>query len=258
MNDQNAKVVKDQSIEDGLRQLPFDAIEAYKTIRMNIVFMLSQSKKKSFVVSSFEQGDGKSTCSINIAAAFSQLGNKVLLVDGDLRKPTVHKKLRLSNTKGLSSVLVGFCTAADAIIQVGRRLDVITAGPTPPNPSELLCSGAMDVLLAGLEEKYDYIIFDTPPFGIVSDALVIAPKTAGAVVVTRANVTTVEQVKKAISLVDAAGIKLIGTVFNGARPERHGYYKKYYKKRYKSHYSYRNFVNGTNFGDITDDAPANQ
>lgn len=257
MTDQNIKINKDHFFDDGLKQLPFDAIEAYKTIRMNIVFMLSQSNKKSFVVSSFYQGDGKSTCAINIAAAFSQLGNKVLLIDGDLRKPTVHKKLRLSNTKGLSSVLVGFCTAADAIIQVGRRLDVITAGPTPPNPSELLCSGTMDVLLAGLEEKYDYIIFDTPPFGIVSDALVIAPKTAGAVVVTRANVTTVEQVKKTLSLIDAAGIKLIGTILNGAKPERHGYYKRYYKKKYKSHYSYRNFVNGTDFGDETD-APVNK
>ena len=252
MSDQNLKATKDQKIEDGLRQLPFDAIEAYKTIRMNIVFMLSQSKKNSFIISSYEQGDGKSTCAINIAAAFSQLGNRVLLVDGDLRKPTIHKKLRLSNSKGFSSVLVGFCTAADAVQSIGKRLDILTAGPTPPNPSELLCSGAMDVLLAGLEEKYDYIIFDTPPFGIVSDALVLAPKTAGVVVVTRANVTTMEQVKKTVALIETAGIKLIGTVLNGARPERHGYYKKYYKKRYRSHYSYRNFVNGTHLVEPTD------
>lgn len=244
MDEQKIKTSGDH-VEEGLRQLPFDAIEAYKTIRMNIVFMLSQSNKKSFVVSSYDQGDGKSTCAINIAAAFSQLGNKVLLIDGDLRKPTVHKKLRLSNQKGVSSVLVGFCSAADAIQSVGKRLDIMTAGPTPPNPSELLCSGAMDVLLAGFEEKYDYIIFDAPPFGIVSDALVLASKTAGMIAVVRANRTTREQAKKTASLIDAAGIKLIGTILNGARPERHGYYKKYYKKRYRSHYSYRNFVDGS-------------
>jgi capsular exopolysaccharide synthesis family protein len=256
MTDQNA-IQKDLTLEDGLRQLPFEAIEAYKTIRMNIVFMLSQSEKNSFVVSSCDQGDGKSTCAINIAAAFSQLGNKVLLIDGDLRKPTIHKKLRLSNTKGLSSVIVGFCTAADAVQSIGKRLDVLTAGPTPPNPSELLSSSAMDNLLAGLAEKYDYVIFDAPPCGIVSDAMVLAPKTAGMVVVARANTTTIEQIKKLVGLIETAGIKLIGTVLNAAKPEQRGYYKKYYKKRYRSHYSYRNFVNGTNFAEPID-APTNQ
>ncbi len=242
MDDMNKSNAPEQL--ESLKALPFDAIEAYKTVRMNLVFMLSQSEKNSFVVSSFNQGDGKSTCAINIAAAFSTLSNKVLLIDADLRKSSVHKKMRISNAKGLSSVLVGFCSVADAIQSIGRRFDVLTAGPTPPNPSELLCSSALDVVIRGLEEKYDYIIFDTPPFGIVADSLAIAPKTAGMLVVTRANTTTTEQVKKAISLAETAGIKILGTVLNGASPERKRYYKKYYRKRNYNHYSYRNFTSG--------------
>lgn len=224
--------------ENGKKSMPFSVVEAYKMIRVNILFALSQSNKKSFVVSSFESGDGKSTSAINIAASFAQLGNRVLLIDADMRKPTVHRKLKLPNTKGLTSVLVGFCTAEEAIQHVDKLFDVLTSGPIPPNPSEMLYSNVMDVLCKGLEERYDYIVYDTPPFGIVSDALVLAPRTAGIVLIAKAGYTTTDQMQRTKELVDGAGCKILGTVLNAAKNanRKYKYYKKYY--RYGHSYSY--------------------
>ena len=242
MSNENKKTVPQEEtglpmIDMGKKQaLPFTVVEAYKTIRMNILFTLAQSKKHSFVISSFESGDGKSTSSINIAAAFAQLGNKVLLIDADMRKPTIHRKLKLPNAKGLTSVLVGFCTAEEAIQNVDNLFDVLTSGPIPPNPSEMLYSEVMDVLCKGLEEHYDYIIFDTPPFGIVSDALVLAPRTAGIVLITKAGVTTVDQLVKVKEMIESVGTRILGVVLNAAKDAHRKY--KYYSKYYRYGYSY--------------------
>ena len=230
-----------ESVAAGERKkLSFTATEAYKTIRTNIVFMLSQADKKSFVISSLSEQEGKSTTSVNVAHAFADMGNRVLVIDADLRKPSVHKKMKLPNTKGLSSILVGFCSADEAIQKVSKNLDVITAGPIPPNQSELLCSAAMQVLIKGLEARYDYVIFDTPPFGIVSDALLLAQRTAGIIMVVRADTTNAEQIKRGKIAVETAGSKILGIVMNGVKSKnrKYNYYK---KKKYGYKYYYNNY-----------------
>lgn len=213
----------------------FAVVESYKMIRTNLLFLLSQSNEKSITVSSSVAGEGKSTSAINIAVAFSQLGCRVLLIDADMRKPSVHKKLRLSNEKGLSSVLVGFSQLDESITEVNPNFHVITAGPTPPNPSELLGSDQMTSLLDKLEHTYDYIIIDTPPVNIVPDALVVAPNTSGIVFVVQDFITPHAQFQKALSSIEFAGVRMLGVILNGSSG---GATKKY---RYKYRYRYGNY-----------------
>lgn len=211
------------------RQVPFAVVEAYKTIRTNLVYAMSQSDKHSFVVSSSNQGEGKSTTSVNIAIAFSQLGSRVLLVDADLRMPTIYKKMKLSNSEGLTSILAGLGTFEEAVHKVNTNLDVLTSGPIPPNPSELLSSVKMDSFLEMANNMYDYIIIDTPPANIVSDAVVLAPKTAGAVIVVHGKSTTHEQLDKTVSSLKFADVRLLGVVINGGTEKGKGtsYSEKY-------------------------------
>lgn len=203
------------------RSIPFAVVEAYKAIRTNLIYTLSQSDKKSFLISSSLQGEGKSTTAVNIAITFSQLGERVLLVDADLRIPTVHKKLRLPNSDGLSSVLVGLSSFEESVHNIGSNLDVLPAGPIPPNPSELLSSQRMQDFIAGAENLYDRIIIDTPPVGVVSDAIALGSKTAGVVLVIRGGKTTHEQVEKSISAIKFANTRVLGVVINGGTKSKH-------------------------------------
>ena len=183
--------------------------------------------------------EGKSTSTVNVAIAFSQMGHKTLVVDCDLRKPSLHKKLRVSNTKGLSSVLVGFCDVSEAVTNINPCLDVLTAGPTPPNPSELLGSDNLGSLIDMLKQYYEYILIDSPPINVVSDALVVAPKTDGMVMIVHDYVTTHEQIRKAFSSIELAGINLLGVILNGAVEPKGSYKKKdYQKKGYKGYGNY--------------------
>ncbi len=220
----------------------FAVVEAYKMIRTNLLFLLSQTNEKIITVSSSIAGEGKSTTAVNIAVALSQLGSRVLLIDSDMRKPSVHKKLRLSNKAGISSLLVGFSTLEESVNHINEYFDVITSGPTPPNPSELLGSDRMASLLKELNEIYDYIILDTPPVNIVSDALVVAPHTAGIVFVVRDFITTHDQFQKALSSIEFAGVRMLGTILNGHSNKVSRKYKYRYRYRYRySPYGYYNY-----------------
>lgn len=156
--------------------VPFSVVEAYKMIRTNMMFVLSDSENKRVVISSALPNEGKTITAINLAIAFSQTGKKVLLIDADLRRPTVYQRLKINNNKGLSSILVGFCSLREAVRNISPNFDVLTSGAIPPNPSELLGGNNMSLLLDGLKDYYDYIIIDTPPINMVSDALVLTLK----------------------------------------------------------------------------------
>ncbi len=212
----------------------FAVVESYKMIRTNLLFLLSQTNDKIITVSSSVAGEGKSTTAINIAVAFSQLGCRVLLIDADMRKPSVHKKLHVSNEKGLSSILVGFEKLEESTNSINQNFDVITSGPTPPNPSELLGSEQMTELLAKLNTLYDYVILDTPPINIVPDALVVAPKTSGVVFVVQNYITPHAYFQKALSSIEFAGVRLLGVILNGSNSK----INKKYRYKYQSKYEY--------------------
>lgn len=218
------------------KKVPFAVIEAYKTIRTNLSFSLPHEGCKSFVISSSVPGEGKSTTAVNIAVAFSQLGKNVLLIDSDLRRPSIHRKLKLINTKGLYTVLSSAASFEDCIQTVNKNFDVLTSGPLPSNPIELMESPALAALLAELEQRYDYIIFDSTPINIVSDAISLAPKTDGLVFVVREGSTRREDVQHALSACKFANIRILGAIINGVN-SKHS--RKYSYRKYKSGYRYR-------------------
>lgn len=240
----------DSSIEadvaKGGKKAPFAVAEAYKLIRTNILFLLAQKNGNVIAISSSGANEGKSTTAVNVAIAFSQLGGKVLLVDGDLRRSSVHKKLKIENEDGLSNVLVNFSKISTAVQHLNDNLDILTAGPIPPNPSEMLGSANFESFVNEAKEIYDYVIIDTPPINIVSDALVIAPRTDGLVLVVRDNVTPYDAVQHTIEAVEFANINILGTIMNGvnSRGNKRYTYRKYSKYSKYSRYGYSGYGYG--------------
>lgn len=213
-----------------LTEAHFAVAESYKTIRTNLLFLLSQNPGcKVITVSSAKAGDGKTTNVINIAIAFSQIGKRVLLIDADLRRPAVAKTLHIENSIGLSGILAGFNTISEAIVNISPNLDVLPTGSIPPNLSELLASTAFDRMFESLRLAYDYILIDTPPAGIVSDAVMIAPKTDGLVLVIKSKSTTHTEFERLIDNIKLADIRILGTVLNATVTEDSYYhYKRVY------------------------------
>ena len=218
---------------------PFYIVESYKSIRTNITFSLSTFEKKIFAISSPNPNEGKSTTSVNIAIAMAQGGNKVLLIDADMRKSVLHKIFELKNKKGLSTA-VSKMHPVDKCIQknVMENLDVLTAGPIPPNPSELLASDAMEQIINELNEKYDVILFDTPPVNVVTDAMELAKMISGIVLVVRYGKTTDEDVDDVIKRTELANMNLLGFILNGIKAGHSRYYAKYNKGKYSDKQGY--------------------
>ncbi len=222
------------------KDTPFAVTEAYKTVRTNIIFSMAADGHKTFVVSSSNQGEGKSTTSANLAITLAQTSARVLLIDGDLRKPVQHKIFGVDNSHGLSKFLVGLESLSSALhANIEPRLDLLTAGPTPPNPSELLGSKNMTILLEKLEEHYDYIIIDSPPVNVVSDVLVVSAKTAGVVLVAKQGTTTYDDIGKAIDSIKFAGANVLGVILTNVEDLEKG---RYYKN-YRGYSGYGAYVN---------------
>lgn len=208
-------------------KVPFAVAEAYKSIRTNLMFLLNKKIGNVITVSGSDVSEGKSTTAVNMAIAFSQLGDRVLIIDADLRRSSIHKKTKVENDKGLSDVLGGFAEFSEVVKSVSPNLDVLTSGHQAPNPSELLGSVKYEVLINELKEKYAYIIVDTPPVNVVSDALIVAPKSDGVMLVVRDKFTMSDALKKAIEAFEFANVKVLGAVMNAAGAKSN---KKYYKK----------------------------
>ncbi|MGG2954442.1 CpsD/CapB family tyrosine-protein kinase [Geobacillus stearothermophilus] len=205
--------------------------EQYRTIRTNIQFSFVDQPLRSFIVTSTGNGEGKSTTAANLAVVFAQQGKKTLLIDADLRKPTVHYTFRLNNYMGLTNVLTGSAPLLPTC-QVTEidHLSILTSGPIPPNPAELLSSNAMAQCLEQLYETFDLVIFDTPPVLAVTDAQVLANQCDGTVLVIESGRTEIEAAVKAKELLEAANAKLLGVVLNKRKHRDGGYYYYYQYK----------------------------
>ncbi len=172
---------------------PFVITEAYKVVRTNLQFALAAQEGKAVVISSPTPGDGKSTTVANLAITLAQTSARVLIIDADLRKPTQHKIFQVDNTHGLSRLLVGFETLGESLKRdIEPGLDLLSSGPIPPNPSELLGSNNMSMLIEKMHSYYDYILLDTPPVNVVTDAIVIAQKCSGMMIIARQKLTSYE------------------------------------------------------------------
>ena len=214
----------------------FQIVEAYKTIRTNLLFALSPVKEKMVLVSSAEPSAGKSTVCSNLAITMAQTNVKVLLIDTDLRRPTQHKIFRLGNDRGLSKLLGGFSTLEETIYrQVVPNLDIIVSGPIPPNPSELLGSSKMEELLTSLSLEYDYIFVDGTPVNVVADSMVLAPRMAGTVLIARQQQTTYEEIQKAVEHIRGVNGNILGIVITDVKMKNkmYGSYKSYKSYDYR-------------------------
>ena len=207
---------------------PFAMQEAYKTLRTNVIFSIPEAGCRRILLTSSVQGEGKSTTAINLAIAFAQNKNRILLVDADMRLPVDATRLGVPTKPGLSNYLIGMCKLEDCIHSVGNGLDIVPAGDVPPNPTELLGSAAMDQFISAISERYEYVIFDSPPVCTVADASVLARHVSGAVLVVRQHVATRESVRDALETFRFSETKVLGTVFTGVQNEKMGGYGKGY------------------------------
>ncbi len=201
--------------------------ESYRTLRTNIQYSSFDKEIKRILVTSAEPGEGKSTTAANLAVAFSQDEKKVLLIDCDLRKPSVHKQFRISNNIGLSDVVMDNSKIKKAINKHNEYLDILPSGKIPPNPSELLGSKVMENLLNELQKEYDIIIIDTPPVQAVTDSQILSTKVDGVILVVRAERTKKDSVKLAKESLQKVKANIIGVVLNGGERTRDKYYYYY-------------------------------
>lgn len=202
--------------------------EQYRLIRTNIQFSAVDLEIKTIMITSAESADGKSTTAANLAIVLAQQGKKVILVDADLRKPSIHYAFDLSNLYGLTDVLTRNISLEEAISRTYvPNLSILTSGPTPPNPSELLDSNAMKKVMEELKERFDYIIFDTPPVLAVTDPQIIANKCDGVVLVIASGKTNKYRAIKAKELLENAKSRILGVIINGMNNKYSEYYIQY-------------------------------
>lgn len=221
--------------------LEFTAREQYKLLRANLSFTLPVTDGCSIIgVTSSMRGEGKSTTAINLSYVLAENGKRVLLIDADLRIPSVAKKMDISGSPGLTNLLMDYDTQQMSLVK-SNLLDnwyILPAGDLPPNPSELLGSGRMESILNALSQRYDYIIIDLPPVNLVSDALAISNYITGMIVVIREDYTEKKELKNCFRLLELSNVNVLGCVLNESKNGKGSYGRYRYRKYYK-YYKYQ-------------------
>ena len=221
------------------RNLEFTATEQYKIIRANLDFTLPPEEKCPIIgVTSSMRGEGKSTTAINLSYVLAERGNRVLLIDGDLRIPSIAKKLNINSSPGLTDLLKSSgVQMADFKSDILNNWYILPSGAIPPNPSELLGSSKMETVLTSFQEVFDYIIIDLPPVNIVSDAVSVSRLITGMVVIVREEYTEKRELDDCLRQLKMSNVNVLGCVINEAKSEI-GSYGKYKKGKYKKYYRY--------------------
>lgn len=210
---------------------PFIVKEAYNSIRTNLLFIQQGEKCPVFVITSPSANNGKSINSINLAISFAQMGKRTLLIDADMRNPTVHRMFSIPVKNGLSEILAGLTDNITVSKTDIENLSVLTAGKIPPNPAELLSSARMDKLLQFVKEHYDCVFIDTPPVNLVTDATSFVSKTTGYIIIVKSGTTDIQEVKAAVSSLEHIKANIVGFMLNDIAAPGKNYYS-YYKSRY--------------------------
>lgn len=231
-------------------QSDFFIREAYKTLRTNVSFALpGEEGCKVIVVTSSLQGEGKSITAVNLAITYAMADKKVLIIDCDMRRPKLARLMQMGSKVGLSNLIVNSKLLDEAIKQTSTPgLDIILSGNVPPNPSELLSSVRMEKLIEQLKGQYDYIFLDSPPVNMVTDAVVLAPKSDGVIFLVRANHSERGSVIHAVEQLEYAKAKILGFVLNGVDMQnlRYGYSKSKYRSYFR--YGYGRYGRGGRYG----------
>ena len=228
--------------------------ESYKALRTNVSFALADEEAcKVLIVTSAMQSEGKSITAINLAISYAEMNHRVLLIDCDLRRPKLARLLSMKGNVGLSNLIIKPELLRKAVQDSGiPNLDVIFAGDVPPNPSELLGSSRMKKLIDNLRENYDYIILDTPPVNMVTDACVLVPESSGVLFVVRSGVSERGAAIHAVEQLEYSKAKILGFVLNEVKPENDYYgYRKYSQYRrygYSRGYGYSRHGYGYGYG----------
>lgn len=227
------------------KNLEFTATEQYKLLRTNLTFTIPEDVKCPIIgITSSMRGEGKSTTAVNLSYVLASAGKKILLIDGDLRIPSVAKKMGIGSSPGLTDLLMGFESQDlnDFKSTILPNWYIMPSGELPPNPSELLGSRRMETLLGILKEHFDTIVIDLPPVNLVSDSLAISNFITGMVVVIRQDYTEKKELESCFRQLKLSNANVLGCVLNETKTGKgsYGKYKKYYK-----YYGYTSRTSGT-------------
>lgn len=205
--------------------------EAYRTLRTNIQFSSFDNRLETILVTSSGPAEGKSTTASNLALSMAETGKNVLLIDCDLRKPSIHKKFNISNNKGLSNLLIGQFKFDEVAQRYSDNVCILTSGTVPPNPSEMLASKKMRQFLVEAKKIFDFIILDTPPVVAVTDAQLLSTMVGGVLLVVASGQAEIAAAEKAKELLDHVNANIVGVVLNkveGGADKKYKYYHYYY------------------------------
>ena len=234
----------------------FAVSEAYRKARTNIFYLPTDDSCKKIVIASAVASEGKSTCSINISKVLAQAGKRVLLIDADMRRPRIAQYLTIDKQEGLSEYLAGIIDNAEIIKNTDLGFDIIVSGNVSSSSAELLATPRVSTLLDECSKSYDYIIIDTPPVNVVTDATVLADKTDGYLLTVRAEFSNVDDIKQMVHSLEQVDAKILGIILENVDPKtemygkysrygkygrygRYGKYSRYYKNYYRGYSQYK-------------------